>query len=367
MHDHVPFLDLNATYKELEEEINKSFRKVMDSGYYILGDEVEAFEEEYAEYCDSTFCVGVANGLEAISLALLACDIKPGDEVIVPSNTYIATWLGVTNIGAIPIPVEPNEKTYNIDVSLIKGAISPRTKAIIPVHLYGQPADMESILKIAKENNLKVIEDGAQAHGSKIKDKKIGSHGDAVAWSFYPGKNLGAFGDGGAVTTNSPEIMKKIKILRNYGSKVKYINDEQGFNSRLDPLQAAFLRVKLNYLDLWNERRSKIAYKYLNEIKQNQIALPHHESWSNPVWHLFVVRVSNRNNFQKHLNDSGIGTLIHYPIPPHKQKAYSNLGIDSNIYPIANKLADEVISIPIGPHLTLKQSEKVIRFINEYQ
>lgn len=366
MNNQIQFLDLHSTYKELEKEFKNSFKKVMESGFYILGDEVETFEKEYAKYSDSKYCVGVANGLEAISLSLLACGIKPGDEVIVPSNTYIATWLGVSNIGAVPVPVEPDEQTYNINPTLIKKAITSKTRAIIPVHLYGQPADMISINKISKGYGLKVIEDAAQAHGAKINNKKIGSHGDIASWSFYPGKNLGAFGDGGAITTNSIEYAEKIKSLRNYGSKVKYVNDELGFNSRLDPLQAAFLSIKLNHLEIWNDRRRTIANKYLQEIDNKKITLPYVKEWSDPVWHLFVLRTKNRKLLQEHLNKSGIGSLIHYPIPPYKQKAYSHLNMNYDNFPIANTLADEVISIPIGPHLKRDESDRVVECINEY-
>ena len=242
MSDQVPFLDLGATYRELKNELDSNYQRVMDSGWYVLGSEVEEFENEYAQYCEAKYCIGVANGLEALSLSLLACGVGEGDEVIVPSNTYIASWLSVTNIGAIPVPVEPHSLSYNIDVDQIESAISPRTKALMPVHLYGQPADMTKIIELAQNYDLKVIEDAAQAHGAKINDRRIGSHGDAIGWSFYPGKNLGAYGDGGAVTTNSEEVYEKIKLMRNYGSKVKYVNEVCGFNSRLDPLQASFLQ-----------------------------------------------------------------------------------------------------------------------------
>ena len=362
----IPFLDLKSTYVELKDELDIAFKRVMNSGYYILGEEVELFEKEYATFVDSKYSIGVANGLEAISLALIACGIEPGDEVIVPSNTYIATWLGVTNIGAIPIPVEPCEKTYNINPNLIEKKISNKTKAIIPVHLYGQPANMDLIINIAKKNNLKIVEDGAQSHGAKIYNKKIGSHGDAVAWSFYPGKNLGAFGDGGAVTTNSEFIANKVKSLRNYGSEKKYINDEKGFNSRLDPLQASFLRIKLRYLNKWNERRKKIAQNYLNEINNKKITLPYVELCNDPVWHLFVIRLNEREKIQNYLKHKGIGTLIHYPIPPYKQKAYKDLCIKPNDYPIANQLAEEVLSLPIGPHLSNEDSKIVINAINKF-
>ncbi len=362
----IPFLDLKSSYLEIQDEINKSFKKVMNSGYYILGEETELFEKEYATFCESKYCIGVANGLEALSLSLIACGVKAGDEVIVPSNTYIATWLAVSNIGAIPIPVEPCIKTFNIDPTLIKTKITKKTKAIIPVHLYGQPADMTSIIKIAKENKIKIIEDGAQCHGAQIYNKKIGGHGDVVAWSFYPGKNLGAFGDAGAVTTNSKKIADKIRSLRNYGSKIKYFNDEKGFNSRLDPLQASFLRIKLAYLDNWNNRRKKIAKNYLDNINNDKIKLPYVEKCNSHVWHLFVIRTKARKKLQEKLDNIGIGTLIHYPIPPYNQKAYLDADLNDKDYPLASMLANEVLSIPIGPHLSNEDTEIIINALNNF-
>jgi dTDP-4-amino-4,6-dideoxygalactose transaminase len=251
MNPKIPFLDLHASYLELKFEIDEAVTRVLNSGWYILGPEVEAFENEFATYCQTKFSIGLANGLDALTLALRAMDVGPGDEVIVPSNTYIATWLAVSQCGATPVPVEPDDRTYNIDPVSIVAAITPRTKVILPVHLYGQPADLDPILEIARKHGLRVLEDGAQAHGARYKGQRIGGHGDAVAWSFYPGKNLGAIGDGGAVTTNDPVIADRIRVLRNYGSHVKYVNEVKGFNSRLDPIQAAILRVKLNKLDVW--------------------------------------------------------------------------------------------------------------------
>ena len=366
MPENIPFLDLSATYRELKSELDSSYKRVMESGWYILGAEVEEFEREYAHYCEADYCVGVSNGLEALSLSLLACGIERGDEVIVPTNTYIASWLAVTNIGAIPVPVEPNSQTYNLDIDLIEAAISPRTKALMPVHLYGQPAEMPKIVKLAADYNLKIIEDGAQAHGAKISGRRVGSHGDAVAWSFYPGKNLGAYGDGGAVTTNSEEVFERLKMLRNYGSKVKYINEVCGFNSRLDPLQAAFLRVKLKYLDAWNQRRSEIAKSYTNSLCSTDLILPFIPDWAESAWHLFVIQCGNRDQMQKALNQEGIGTLIHYPIPPHKQQAYASLGFEASAFPIASSLAEKLLSIPIGPHLTLENSNRVIEAIKKH-
>lgn len=348
----VPFLDLRAPYLDLREELDAAYARVMESGWYILGKEVEAFEHEFAEYCQVKHCIGVGNGLDALHLILRASGIGPGDEVIVPSNTYIATWLAVTYAGAKPVPVEPDERTYNIDPSRIESAITDRTKAIMPVHLYGQPADMDSINEIARRYNLKVFEDAAQAHGAKYKGRRAGGLGDAAGFSFYPGKNLGAFGDGGAVTTNDSELAERIAELRNYGSKVKYHNEIPGFNSRLDELQAAFLRVKLTRLDEWNNRRRTVAEHYLRELSsQEQLVLPYVPAWVDPVWHLFVLRHAQREALQKRLNNAGVGTMIHYPIPPHLQKAYSELGYNGGAFSIAEKIHKEVLSLPIGPHI----------------
>jgi dTDP-4-amino-4,6-dideoxygalactose transaminase len=348
----VNFLDLKAPYIELKDEIDEAVSRVLKSGWYIGGIEVEQFESEFAAYTESKYAVGVANGLDALHLALLAMGVAPGDEVIVPSNTYIATWLAVSQCGAIPVPVEPDERTYNIDPARIEVAITSKTKVILPVHLYGQPADLSPILAIAKKYGLYILEDGAQAHGARYKGRKIGAHGDAVAWSFYPGKNLGALGDAGAVTTNNPELAKKIGILRNYGSSRKYINEVRGFNSRLDPLQAAILNVKLKYLDQWNDRRKGIAHQYLTKINSPCLKLPTVPEWADPVWHLFVVRHKNRSDFQSYLTQAGVGSLIHYPIPPHLQGAYSGHKDFRSSLPLAESLANEVLSLPIGPHLT---------------
>jgi dTDP-4-amino-4,6-dideoxygalactose transaminase len=347
----VPFLSLDEAYNELKAEIDGAVAGVLASGWYILGAEVDAFEAEFSAYCDAAECVGLGNGLDALHLALRAMDIGPGDEVIVPSHTFIATWLAVSQCGATPVPVEPVEATCNIDPALIEAAITAKTKAIVPVHLYGQPADMDPILDVARKYGLKVLEDAAQAHGARYKGKRIGAHSDAVAWSFYPGKNLGAMGDGGAVTTDDPELAKQLRMLCNYGSRVKYVHEVQGYNSRLDPIQAAVLRVKLKYLDEWNARRASIAQHYLDGLKESDLILPSVPDWADPVWHLYVVRHPQRDELQKQLADADIGSLIHYPTPPHKQRAYSNLGFASDAFPIASNMADEVLSLPIGPHL----------------
>ncbi len=366
----IPFLDLGAAYHELQSEIDPAVARALASGHYIGGPEVEAFEAEYAIYCGAAQAVGVANGLDALHLALRAMDVGPGDEVIVPSNTYIATWLAVSQCGATPVPVEPDARTYNIDPALIEAAITPRTKVILPVHLYGQPADMDRILAIARKHGLRVLEDGAQAHGARYKGQRLGAHGDAVAWSFYPGKNLGAMGDGGAVTTNDAQLADRIRVLRNYGSRVKYVNDIQGYNSRLDPLQAAILRVKLAHLDEWNARRKAIAARYhsalgdviASEARQstNSFTLPHVPEWAEPVWHLYVVQHSQRDALIKHMGDAGIGTLIHYPIPPHLQQAYAPAGYLQGKFPIAEQIANQCLSLPIGPHASAEQVDQVM-------
>lgn len=363
----VPFLDLGAAYKELQPEIDSAVLASMRTGWYILGPEVEAFEAEFAAYCEAAHCVGVANGLDALHLALRAMDVGPGDEVIVPSNTYIATWLAVNQCGATPVPVEPVEATYNIDPSLIEAAITPRTKVILPVHLYGQPADLDPILAVARKHGVKVLEDAAQAHGARYKGKRIGGHGDAVAWSFYPGKNLGALGDGGAVTTNDPEIADRIRVLRNYGSRVKYVNEEQGYNSRLDPIQAAALRVKLKHLDEWNARRADIAKRYHAALQETALVRPTAPEWAAPVWHLYVIRSPQRDALQRHLTDAGIDTLIHYPIPPHLQQAYAHLGYKAGDFPIAEAMAREVLSLPMGPQLSAEDQEKVIATLLDFK
>ncbi|MDM7987647.1 MAG: DegT/DnrJ/EryC1/StrS family aminotransferase [Smithella sp.] len=361
----IPFLDLKSSYLELKDELDAAYHRVMESGWYILGQEVEAFEKQCAQYCGVKHCIGVGNGLEALHLIIRAMGIGPSDEVIVPANTYIATWLAVTYAGATPVPVEPDERTYNIDPNRAEEAITPRTRAILPVHLYGQPANMDAILEIAKRNNLKVIEDAAQAHGAKYKGKRTGGLGNAAGFSFYPGKNLGAFGDGGAVTTNDDGLAEQVRILRNYGSHTKYYNECKGFNSRLDELQAAFLRVKLKKLDEWNSRRQQIADVYLKELKGvEQIVLPYVPQWAEPVWHLFVIRSSKRDALQKHLEQNGIRTMIHYPVPPHKQQAYQEMN-HLNL-PITERIHQEVLSLPMGPAMKEEDVLFVISCIKKF-
>lgn len=361
----IPFLDLKAPHVELRKDIAAAIDRVVSSGWYIMGPEVDGFESEYAAYCGAAHCVGLANGLDALHLALRAMDVGPGDEVIVPSNTYIATWLAVSQCGATPVPVEPLEATYNLDPALIEAAITPRTKVILPVHLYGQPADMDPILTIARRHGLQVLEDGAQAHGAHYKGQRIGAHGDVVAWSFYPGKNLGALGDGGAITTNDAVLADRIRVLRNYGSRVKYVNEVQGYNSRLDPIQAAILRIKLKHLNEWNERRAALARLYCEGLADSDIVLPEVPAWAEPAWHLFVVRHRQRDALQQQLSEAGIGSLIHYPIPPHMQQAYAGCLFAAGDFPLATTMADQVLSLPMGPHLTSEQANAVIDAVRE--
>jgi dTDP-4-amino-4,6-dideoxygalactose transaminase len=362
----VPFLDFVGPYEELKAELDEAYFRVMRSAWYVLGREVEAFEQEFAAYCGTSHCVGVGNGLEALHLILRGYGIGAGDEVIVPSNTYIATWLAVSYAGAQPVPVEPDPGTFNIDPARIEAAITARTKAIMPVHLYGQPSDMDSIVELAGKHGLKVIEDNAQAQGARYKGRRTGALGDAAGNSFYPGKNLGAFGDAGAVTTNDGALADRVRTLRNYGSKQKYYNDCKGYNSRLDELQAALLRVKLRKLDEWNERRGKIAACYQARLgPATGLTLPIVPVWASPVWHLFIVRHPDRDGLQQTLTRSGIGTLIHYPVPPHLSGAYADGQWARGAFPVAEALADTVLSLPMGPHLHQDQADLVVRAVNE--
>lgn len=352
----VPFLELKPAYDELRSELDAAYHRVMDSGWYLLGDEIESFETEFAAYCEAKHCVAVGNGLDALHLILRACGIGAGDEVIVPTNTFIATWLAVSYAGATPVPVEPRPETFNINPDRIEAAITPRTKAIMPVHLYGQPADMDPINQIARKHGLKVIEDNAQAQGARYKGRRTGSLGDAAGNSFYPGKNLGAFGDAGAVTTNDAKLADRVRTLRNYGSKKKYFNDVKGFNSRLDELQAAFLRVKLKRLNEWNGRRRDVASRYLAELRGTHgLTLPFVPDWAEAVWHLFVVRCLKRDALQQKLAMAGIGTLVHYPVPPHLSGAYAGSGWARGRFPVSENLANTVLSLPIGPHVAAAQ------------
>lgn len=359
----VPFLDLHAAYAELKNEIDAAYRRVMESGWYILGAEVDAFEQEFAAFCGVRHCITVANGLDALHLILRAYDIGAGDEVIVPANTYIATWLAVSYAGATPVPVEPEAHTSNIDPNRIEAAITSKTRAILTVHLYGLPAKMRQIQQIAESYDLIVIEDVAQAQGAFCAGHRTGSLGHAAGFSFYPGKNLGAFGDAGAVTTNDDDLAERVRLLRNYGSRIKYLNEIKGYNSRLDPLQAAFLRVRLKFLDEWNRRRSKVAQYYLttlNEVSRSCITLPVASDFGGSVWHIFPIHCECRDVLSQYLQEQGVGTLIHYPVPPHLSNAYADAQFRSGQFPITEQLANTELSLPIGPHLTQQQQEVIV-------
>lgn len=361
----VPFLELYPTYEELKNEFDSAYQRVMKSGWYLLGQECETFESEFAEYCGAKHCVAVATGLDALKIALLANGIGPGDEVIVPAHTFIATWLAVSETGAIPVPVDVRPDTANLDTDKIQTALTARTKAIIPVHLYGQPADMDPMMAIAKEHNLVVIEDAAQAHGASYKGKRCGALADCAAFSFYPGKNLGAFSNGGAITTDNEELAKRARRLRNYGSERRYHHDEVGGNSRLDELQSAFLRIKLNHLDEWNQRRSDLAALYCERLQGiEEISLPVTADWVQSAWHLFVIRTSRRDQLQAALAEKGVQTNIHYPIPPHLSVAYQSLGLENGAFPHAEAMAGEVLSLPLGPHLKSDSVEFICEILN---
>lgn len=365
--ERVIFADVHWTYTALREELDRSYHRVMDSGWYILSDEVTQFEREFAEYCGARHCVAVGNGLDALTIALRALEIGPGDEVIVPANTYIATWLAVSAVGATPVPVDADEATSNIDPALIAAAIGPATKAILPVHLYGQTADMRAIAEAAKGHGLRVVEDAAQAHGASFGTRRAGALGAAAGFSFYPTKNLGAFGDAGAIVTDDDGIAEFARLFRNYGSPRKYENVLPGANSRLDPLQAAFLRVKLGHLDAWNARRREIAERYLSEINERGalLRLPHVLADSEPVWHVFCVRSELRDQLAAALNAKGIETLIHYPVPPYASGAYQADG-PWPAMPVSDRLAAQSLSLPMGPHLDDDAVAAVIAAVNAF-
>ena len=364
---HVPFLDLRAADAEIGPALDAAYARVARSGWFILGPELEEFERAFAAYCGAKHCVGAGNGLDAIHIALRAAGVGEGDEVIVPSHTFIATWLAVTYSGATPVPVEPDRATYNLDPSAIEAAITPRTRAIMPVHLYGQPAAMDEINFVAAQHGIAVIEDAAQAHGATYRGRKAGTLGSVAAFSFYPGKNLGALGDGGAVMTNDDALADKVRLLRNYGSAKKYQHDALGFNSRLDPLQAAFLRAKLDVLDDWNERRRRLAARYIEKLQGiPELVVPAVAEGAEPVWHLFVIRHPRRDALQQHLRDRGVETLIHYPVPPHLSGAYASLGLGRGTFPIAEEIADTALSLPMGPHLTEAQADYVVECVADF-
>ena len=362
----VPFLDLKASYQELKIPIDEAVARVLNSGWYVLGDEVEQFEERFAAYCGASFCIGVGNGFDALELSLRALDIGPGDEVIVPANTYIATWLAVSAVGATCVPVEPEATGCNIDIDRIEEVISPKTQAILPVHLYGHPVNMERINLIAKTHGLKIVEDCAQAHGARWQNTFVGSTADLGAYSYYPSKNLGALGDGGGVVTSDAELARKLRQLRNYGSTEKYRNDVRGINSRLDPIQAAILNVKLDHLDAWNNRRTIIAERYLESFNGIPVTPTYKPEGGESVWHIFSLETENRDELIQHLGQAGVSTLIHYPVPPHLSAAYVEEGFNELSFPITEKKAKELLSLPIGPHLSEEQTTHVIAEVEKF-
>lgn len=363
----IPFVTFKPLEKELDKEIREAFDRVYTRSWYIDGEEDAKFERAFSEYCNTEYCVGTGNGLDALFLSLKALGVGKGDEVIVPSNTYIATALAVSYVGATPIFVEPDIKTFNIDPNKIELAITEKTKAIMPVHLYGQPCDMDPIMSIAHKYNLLVVEDCAQAHGALYKGKRIGSFGDAAGFSFYPGKNLGALGDAGASVTNNEKLAEKIRALGNYGSDYKYHHIMQGNNSRLDEIQAAFLAVKLPYLDKVNEERRRIATEYLEKIDNPEIVLPYVPEYATPVWHIFGIRCKRRDELESFLNGAGIGTNKHYPIPMHLQKCYQNLRFKKGDFPIAEEISATELSIPMYYGMTDEEIQYIIDKINEFK
>jgi dTDP-4-amino-4,6-dideoxygalactose transaminase len=360
----VAFLNLGRLHSEIRPALDQAYKRVMDSGWFITGPELDAFETEFAKFCNVAHCVGVGNGLEALVLLLRAYGIGPGDEVLVPSNTFIATWLAVSQCGAIPVPVEPDPLTHNLDPVRLEAAVTPRTRAIMPVHLYGQTADMDPIMSLAKRHSLVVIEDAAQSQGAEYKGRRAGGLGHAAGTSFYPGKNLGAIGDAGAVLTNDAAIADKVRILRNYGSKIKYEHIEAGYNSRLDELQAAFLREKLKVLGSWNEKRRHIAALYTTGLKGLPLQLPLVPVWASPVWHLFVVATPRRDQLRDFLEQRGVGTVIHYPKPPHLQACYP--AYHASKLPVATRLANEVLSLPMSPDMTNDEIAEVINAVRDF-
>ena len=364
----VPFLDVHAGYDELRSELDAACLKILESGWYIGGPEVLAFEQEFAAYCGADYCVGVGNGLDALSFILRGYGIGAGDEVIVPAHTFIATWLAVSAVGAIPVPVLMDPQTCNLDACKVEAAITPKTRALIAVHLYGCPADMDALEAIVRPRGIKLIEDAAQAHGAIYKGRRVGGIGDAAGFSFYPGKNLGGFGDGGAVVTNDDALAEAVRMLGNYGSRKKYEHDLAGGNSRLDPMQAALLRVKLRYLDQWNAKRSLLANRYIEQLYGvGDIILPWITQAAQAAWHLFVIQTCRRNELQQFLEAAGVQTLIHYPFAPHRTGAYANdFSEQAAQLQAAQDLADRVLSLPMGPHLSYDQQDVVIREVRRF-
>ena len=351
----VPFLDLRAAYAEIGTEMDAAYQRVAASGWYLMGAELEEFEAEFAGYCGARYCAGVGSGLDAITLILRALGVREGDEVIVPSHTFIATWLAVSSVGARPVPAECDLRTYNLDPAAFEAAITPQTAAVMPVHLYGQPADMAAIGDIAARHGLPVVEDASQAHGARYRGQRVGTFSAAAAFSLNPVKNLGAWGNAGAVVTNDAALAEKVRLLRNYGYRVKYQHEIMGTNSRLDEIQAAILRVKLRHLEVWNARRQALAARYTSALSaltaQTDLVLPHVPDWAEPVWHQFVVRLADRAAVQERLRAAGVDTLIHYPVPPHLTPAFRDAGWRPGDFPVAERIAAEVLSLPLNPHL----------------
>ncbi|MES2779025.1 MAG: DegT/DnrJ/EryC1/StrS family aminotransferase [Bacteroidota bacterium] len=363
----IPFLSFKKMNADVKADTLTSFEQFFDKAWYVLGDQVKQFEHDYAAFNHTEYCVGVANGLDALIIALKTLNIGKGDEVIVPSNTYIASWLAVSYVGATPIPVEPRIETYNINPELIEAKITARTKAIMPVHLYGQCCEMDTIMNIAAKHNLAVVEDNAQSQGSSFNGKLAGSFGAINGTSFYPGKNIGAYGDAGAITTNDAALAQRTSVIRNYGSQKKYYNEELGINSRLDEIQAGFLSIKLKHIAQWNTERIAIAAKYTELLQgTNDLVLPQLAHGATSVYHLFVIRTSKRDGLQQYLQQNGVGTLIHYPVPPHLQKAYNELNGKKGDYPIAEKIADTCLSLPLFPGMTLEEVEYVCNQIKSF-
>jgi len=362
----IPFYDVRRQNQVMSSELTGAFQHVLNEDYLVLGDEVVQFEDEFAEYCGVKYCLGVGNGLDALYLILKAYGIGEGDEVIVPAHTFIATWLAVSRTGAKPVPVDVYEDTYNINGEIFEHAINKNTKAIIVVHLYGLPVSMKRIKEIASQADIKIIEDAAQAHGAYHEDIRVGGLGDAAAFSFYPGKNLGALGDAGAITTNDQELTEQIKLMRNYGSVNKYEHMVKGVNSRLDEVQASFLRVKLKKLDEWNSRKSDIAENYRALLDKSKFTLPVNPGWAKPVWHQFVVRTRDRNEVTRFLDKKQIGWHIHYPVPCYLQSAYLDEGFRKDDYPITEKISSEILSLPIDPYLTADEVNIICQSLNEF-
>jgi dTDP-3-amino-3,4,6-trideoxy-alpha-D-glucose transaminase len=359
----IRFLDLAPVYRQLQPDIDAALLRVARSGCYLLGPELEAFEAEFAAFCGAPHCVGVSNGLDALTLVLRAWDVGPGDEVIVPAHTFVATWLAVTHVGARPVPVEPLAGTYNLDPRAVEAAVTPRTRAVVPVHLYGHPADMDGVLEVARRHGLAVLEDAAQAHGARWRGRRAGTFGDAAAFSFYPAKNLGALGDGGAVVTSDRALAERVRSLRSYGSPLKYVHVEPGFNQRLSEVQAAVLRAKLPHLERWNAHRAAIAAAYAELLAGTSVAPPEVSECAAPSWHLYVLRVADRDALRISLLEMGVETLVHYPTPPHRQPCYA--GDPWPALPVTERIAAEVLSLPIGPHLAPPDVERVVQALAE--